>query len=83
MATTIRLSRTIENKLATIASEEQTTKSDLIKSALDQFLKRYDSSNSAYELGSESFGKYGSGRKDGSVNRKKLLKEKLRAKIAH
>ncbi|NUM79232.1 ribbon-helix-helix protein, CopG family [bacterium] len=83
MSTTIRLSKETEKKISELAEKENLTKSDIIKNALDQFLNKYYAPPSPYELGMEYFDQYGSGRTDLSRNRKKILKEKLRAKNTH
>ena len=80
MPATIRLSKELEEKLRRIAIAERKSKSKLIKEALVHFFETRDNNNSPYELGKEYFGKYGSGRTDLSINRKKLLRDKIRAK---
>ncbi len=85
MSNIIRLTKTIESQLQQAATMEQTTKTELIKRILMQFLnstKGRQTTTSPYELGKEYFGKYGSGRNDLSANRKKILKGKIRGKSA-
>jgi len=81
--TSIRLSKKQENDLQKIAEAEQVSKSDIIKEALDLYIKRFHNATSPYELGKDVFGKYGSGRNDNSTTYKSKLKKKINAKISH
>ena len=76
----IRLSSDIESKLDRISKAEKMPKSEIIKSALDLYFRKYDEKTSPYELGKDLFGKEGSGQKNTSKDYKTILKEKLRAK---
>ncbi len=76
----LRLPFELEQKLEEVSLQKKTTKSELLRNALEEYLKKFEDTNSAYELGSEFFGKYGSGVSDNSVNYKKKLKERLNAK---
>jgi predicted transcriptional regulator len=76
----LRLPFELEQKLEEVSLQKKTTKSELLRNALEEYLKQFDDTNSAYELGAEFFGKYGSGVSDNSVNYKKKLKERLNAK---
>lgn len=81
--TSIRLTSEQEEKLEAVCAAEGTSKSDIIKQALDRFLADYEESLSPFELGRDLFGRYGSGRGDLSRTYKRRLKEKLREKHAH
>ena len=81
--TSIRLSNKIEKKLDNVVKFEHLTKSDIIKKALDEFLKKYENQLSPYELGKEVFGKYGSGKNNLSKDYKKIIKKKIHAKYSN
>jgi RHH-type transcriptional regulator, rel operon repressor / antitoxin RelB len=76
----LRLPFELEQKLEEVSLQKKKTKSELLRTALEEYLKKFENTSSAYELGSEFFGKYGSGVSDNSVNYKKRLKERLNAK---
>lgn len=79
----IRLSSDIESKLDVIAKTENIPKSEIIKSALDLYFKKYEELTSPYELGKDLFGKEGSGKGNLSKDYKTILKGKIRAKHSH
>lgn len=76
----LRLPFELEQKLEKVSLLNQKTKSELLRTALEEYLKKFEDTTSAYDLGAEFFGKYGSGVTDNSVNYKKKLKERLNAK---
>ncbi|MBP7282325.1 MAG: ribbon-helix-helix protein, CopG family [Leptospiraceae bacterium] len=76
----LRLPAILEDKLEEICRSEKKTKSELLREAIELYFEAYQKRTSAYELGKEFFGKYGSGVKDNSENYKKRLKEKWNAK---
>ena len=76
----LRLPKTLETKLNQVSKKEDRTKSDIIKELLEEYLLSYNSPKNAYEMGKEYFGKIKSGRSDGSVNYKKLIKDKIMQK---
>jgi hypothetical protein len=78
----IRLSAELERKLKGIAKREKSTQSAIIKKALNNYLETYYHSVSPYEAGKAFFGKYGSGRSDGSATYKRKIKEKISAKFS-
>jgi Arc/MetJ-type ribon-helix-helix transcriptional regulator len=78
--TTVRLPVEFEQKLEAVSRMRHRSKSDLIKEALGNFLFREEGRKDSYETGKEYFGKYGSGDGKLSVNRKKIVAEKLHAK---
>ncbi len=82
----IRLDESMENQLDFIAQQKHISKSKVIKDALVYYfdmLKNEQNEKSAYELGSELFGKYSSGRDDLSTTYKQKLKDKINAKNNH
>ncbi|MBN2546358.1 MAG: CopG family transcriptional regulator [Spirochaetes bacterium] len=79
--TTIRLPDEIEKNIEKIAEFEHKTKSDIIKIALKEYLEKFNNQLSAYELGKDLFGKYGSGETSNSRNYKKIIKGKINDKI--
>ena len=82
----VRLDESIENQLNTLAQQKDTSKSKVIKEALVYYfdmLKKESMQKSAYELGSELFGKYSSGRYDLSTTYKQKIKDKINAKNNH
>jgi predicted DNA-binding protein len=82
----VRLDESIENQLNTLAQQKDTSKSKVIKEALVYYfdmLKKESMQKSAYELGSELFGKYSSGRDDLSTTYKQKIKDKINAKNNH
>jgi predicted DNA-binding protein len=76
----LRLSSDLDDKLNQIAKSEKSSKSEIVKRALVQYFDDYKKKHSPYELGSDLFGKYGSGDGTLSQNYKKILKEKLHEK---
>jgi Arc/MetJ-type ribon-helix-helix transcriptional regulator len=78
--TTVRLPVEFEQKLEAISRTRHRSKSDLIKEALGNFFFQEEGMKGSYETGKEYFGKYGSGDGKLSVNYKKILTERLRAK---
>lgn len=82
----VRLEDAIENQLTFVAQQKRLSKSKIIKEALLNYfemLKRESKQTTAYELGSELFGKYESGKGDLSTTYKQKLSDKLHAKNAH
>ena len=58
------------------------TQSDVLKQGLVALQNQLQEQRSAYELGADLFGRYGSDRADSSVQRRALYKEAVRAKRA-
>lgn len=82
----VRLDEHIENQLTFLAQQKHIPKSKVIKDALVYYfdmLKNDQNQKSAYELGSEFFGKYSSGRDDLSTTYKQKIKDKIHAKNHH
>jgi RHH-type transcriptional regulator, rel operon repressor / antitoxin RelB len=76
---TLRLDPNLEKKISTVAKNLGLTKSDVIRKSLIEYLEKLERPE-AWELGKDYFGKYSSGQKNLSVDRKTILKEKIRAK---
>ena len=64
---TVRLPDELEREIHRLATEEQTTKTQIIRRALEHYLESQRNQRSAYELGESLFGKYGSGESIRSV----------------
>lgn len=82
----VRLDEHIENQLTFLAQQKHIPKSKVIKDALVYYfdmLKNDQNQKSAYELGSEFFGKYSSGRDDLSTTYKQKIRDKIHAKNHH
>jgi len=82
----IRLEQSIEKELILVSKLNHQTKTDTIKKALQLYfdsLKSTMKKPTAYALGADSFGKYGSGQNDLSTTYKEKLKEKINAKNHH
>lgn len=81
--TTVRLDSDLESRLDEFARMENVSKTDIIKSALEEFLDSRLPDTTPYGAGAELFGKYGSGISDNSENYKSRIKGKLNEKHAH
>lgn len=82
----IRLDDLTQNQLNIYAQSKQTSKSKIIKDALNYYfemLKQESKSKTPYETGAELFGKYGSEQGDLSTTYKQKLKKKLNEKNSH
>ena len=82
----VRLEDAIENQLNFVAQQKHLPKSKIIKEALLHYfemLKRETKQKTPYELGSELFGQYESGKGNLSTTYKQKLHDKLHAKNAH
>ena len=76
---TLRLDSDLENTVSTTAKNLGMTKSDLIRQSIIEYLDKLESPD-AFILGKDFFGKYSSGMKNLSVDRKTIFKEKIQAK---
>ncbi|MEE9336762.1 MAG: ribbon-helix-helix domain-containing protein [Methylococcaceae bacterium] len=76
---TLRLDQKLETDIQAMATMMGLSKSELIRVSVAEFIQKQKKPN-AWELGAELFGKYASGKGDLSVNRKALMKDKIRAK---
>ena len=82
----VRLDNSLENQLNFLAKEQQISKSQIIKDSLKYYfdmLKQKNKQKSAYELGSELYGRYSSGKNDLSITYKQRPKDKINAKNSH
>ena len=76
----IRLDEQLNKKIETLAAKEKTSKSELVREALTEYLAAREKEEKPYELGQDLFGRYGSGEGDLSTTYKKRMKEKLDAR---
>lgn len=74
---TLRLNSELERKLSSIVEVLGISKSEFLRKSLIAYFAQMEQSY-AWELGKDLFGKYASGRTDLSVNRKSILRQKLR-----
>jgi hypothetical protein len=81
MTITLRLPVKLEKDLRGRLDRQGVRLSDFVREAIAEKLEREPARTpSAYDLGKGLFGKYASGRRDLSSNRKAILNETLRAK---
>jgi predicted DNA-binding protein len=78
--TSVRLPTDLERKLEIIARKKRTSKTNIIREALENLFTQEETEKDSYELGEEYFGKYGSGDGSLSTTYKTKLKEKLHGK---
>jgi predicted DNA-binding protein len=78
----LRLTKEMEEKLEYLSKEEQTTKSDLIREAIEKYIVEHENIRKPYELGQDLFGKKGSGKVDLSLTYKQKVKEKICEKMS-
>lgn len=76
---TLRLDSELEQNINKIAHKMGVTKSELIRKSITAFIEKIEPP-SPWELGSDIFGKYASGKDNLSQDRKSIFKEKVRAK---
>ncbi|MEO0509290.1 MAG: ribbon-helix-helix protein, CopG family [Verrucomicrobiota bacterium] len=76
----VRLDPQTEQALDRTAAAQGLTKSEFLRNLIDEHLKEESRRATPWQLGSERFGRVGSGRGDLSTTRKSKLKEKLRGK---
>jgi len=80
MSISLRLDNDLENELSKYAKLLGSSKSELIRTLIKDFINKKKKKKSSWQLGKDLFGQVGSGREDLSINRKAILKEKLNAK---
>ena len=80
---TLRLSDEIESQLELMTVLEHKTKTEIMKSALTEYIRRRLPGKTAYDLGKELFGKHTSESEDLSETYKERLKKKLHEKHTH
>ena len=76
---TLRLDPQLEKTVNNLAFQMQISKSELVRRSIFAFIEQREKP-SPWELGKDFFGKYASGEGNLSVDRKRLIKEKIRAK---
>lgn len=79
----VRLSKQLEEKINNLSKQEDVTKSDIIKEALEKYIEEQEKQTKPYELGVELFGKQGSGKGNLSKTYKKKVREKINEKHPH
>jgi predicted DNA-binding protein len=79
----VRLSKELEDKIELLSKQENLTKSDIIKEALNKYIIDHEKKRNPYELGRELFGKNGSGKGKLSESYKKKVREKINEKMSH
>jgi predicted DNA-binding protein len=77
---TARVPVAMEQRLAFLSNVQHTSKSELIKEALEEFLYKQETEDDSLAIGEPYFGKYGSGDTDRSITYKQRIKDKLHAK---
>lgn len=77
---TVRLPDHLERELERLAAEERTTKTQIVRRALERYVAAQRDERSSFELGEGFFGRYGSGESTRSATYKGRVREKLRAK---
>jgi len=80
---TVRLPKEMEKKIEALSQKKLTTKSEIIKEALQEYLEKQENLEKPFDLGKELFGKYGSGKGNLSIEYKKKVREKVHAKMSH
>lgn len=76
---TLRLDPELEKNINAVAHQMGVTKSELIRKSITTFIDGLDKP-SPWELGDSVFGKYASGMNNLAQDRKRLVKEKIKAK---
>ncbi len=76
---TLRLDPNLDQIVSNTAKNLGITKSELVRKSLVDYIEKLNKQN-AWEAGQELFGRYSSGKKNLSSNRKDLLLEKIKAK---
>ena len=80
MAISLRLDSAIDRELSKIAEASGTSKSELVRTLISEFVNKHSAHPTQWELGKDIFGRYGSGKGNLSQDRKAILREKLREK---
>lgn len=76
----IRLSDEMEKDLEAMADQKKTSRSNIVKEALVEYMAKEKKYNKPFELGERYFGKHGSGENSRSTSYKSKIKDKLRDK---
>ena len=80
MTISFRLDESLSRELKAAARREGVTASEIVRRSVADYLARREGAATAWELGRELFGRFGSGRSDLSTDRKRLVRERLRAR---
>jgi hypothetical protein len=78
----VRLNEEILKKISALMKIKQTTRTEVIKQAINEYYDRHSQDLSPFELGKDLFGKYGAG-ETLSVDYKKKIKERIDEKHPH
>ncbi len=78
---TVRLDKDLEKSIESVTKAIGITKSDFIRRSIQSFMKNYKNNN-AWLLGQDLFGKYGSDNSRLSIDSEKILKNKIKSKLA-
>jgi len=77
----VRLAQETERQVRTVAKTEGKTELEIIRIALEEWLQKHDAKRTAYELGKDLFGKYGSDVPiQSSKDRRKIIQGAIREK---
>jgi len=79
----VRLPKELEEKINMLSEQENSTKSDLVKKALEKYINEKEKQSQPYDLGKELFGKYGSGEGNLSVRYKQEVRKKIDEKTSY
>jgi len=79
----VRLSKELEDKIDLLSKQENVTKSDIIKEALEKYFTVQEKKMRPYDLGEEFFGRNGSGKGNLSETYKKKVRDKINEKMSH
>lgn len=82
MTISVRLSESLEQDLEAVAASTGLSKSHIIKQSLVEYLAKQKPQPTAYELGKDLFGKYGSGESEPATKEhiRQRIVERVRAK---
>ena len=79
----VRLPDELESRVKQVAAAEWRTKTQIIRAALEAYIKSRDTARSAYEAGKDLFGRHGSGRGDLSVGYRQKVRTRIHEKHTH
>ena len=82
MILSLRLDDRLTRKLASVAKSRGISKSELIRTCLDEYLAGAERGPTAWDLGKHLFGCYDSGQGDLSVRAKEIVRERIHARRA-
>jgi hypothetical protein len=82
MTISLRLDDRLTRKLAAAAKARGISKSELVRTCLDEYLGGATQGPTPWELGKDLFGCFDSGRRDLSARTKELARERIHARHA-